>query len=793
MYITRKHFTALMLALLLLLLTLPVMALGEADTAAGQEVLVPNTPIRGMIQLEKRGSVLKSFIESQDPFGYTIHTPIYEDDLLAGAVYEVRAAEDIIGKEGTVWFKANELATTITTTSEGISESELLPLGHYIVTEISAPAGYVLDETRHDVILSASDHSTPVVKIGIQAENEFMRAKVSLVKEKEVVATEEGDNGMWHSSLVNAPGEGFLFGLYNADSIAYPDGSLGSDTLIATGITNKDGELTFCGSFPHGEYYVRELSAPEGWKLDSARYRVSISDEFATDDHEVIFNVETPIHNEIIHAEVRIAKTDITGSAYLPGALIEVRDSDGKIICRDYTGEDGYLPAFPAVPGTYTFREVLAPEGYELCTSEMSFTVNEHGEVTGQTAIADDYTRFFLLKIDSFHKPLSGIEFGLFREDGTLQASAVSDENGLVTFEKIPYGTYTIEETKPLSGYLKNFTKVPITIDGTFVNPDEPIATLENCLTEILIRKVDQNNTALAGAKVGLFDEDDQLVMTAISDAEGLIRFTGMNHGKYTIREIVAPDGYLLSHEVIHVTIDEGYTNSDTPIATITNQRKKVMYIKVDTSGAPLPGVEFSLYNASTMEKVETVVSDQNGVFTFSQFDYGDWIIRETEAPAGYCRMEDIRLHVGDDWTEPQPIMCVNIPDHYEFIKTDSSGVPLAGVKFSLENAGGRVIDTYESDKDGIVRIQNLTPGVYYIKEIETLEGYSLSGEIIKLKIDEFYVVPEEMKRFVNYTVIQTGVNLAVTGIMWVGIGLIVVSGTLGLVRKRRSAKKKIH
>ncbi len=793
MYITRKHFTALMLALLLLLLTLPVTALGEASTTAEQEVLVSNTPIRGMIQLEKRGAVLKGFTESQDPFGYTIHTPIFEDGFLAGAVYEVRAAEDVIGKEGTVWFKANELATTITTTSEGICDSELLPLGHYYVTEVSAPAGYVLDETRYDVVLSASDHSTPVVKIGIRAENKFMRATVSLTKEKEVVSTEEGDNGMWHSSLVNALGEGFVFGLYNADSIAYPSGSLEPDMLIATGITNRDGALTFRGSFPHGEYYVRELSAPEGWKLDSTSHRITITDEFATDDHEVIFNVETPIHNEIIHAEVRIAKTDITGSAYLPGALIEVQDSDGKIICRDYTGEDGFLPAFPAVPGTYTFREVLAPEGYELCTSEMTFTVNEHGEVTGQTAIADDYARFSLLKVDSFHKPLSGVAFGLFREDGTLQASAVSDDNGLVTFEKIPYGTYTIEETKPLSGYLKNFTKIPISIDGSFVNPTEPVATLENCLTEILIRKVDQNNTALSGAKVGLFDEDDQLIMTAISDAEGLIRFTGVAYGKYAIREIAAPEGYLLSHEVIHVTIDEGYTNSDTPIATITNQRKKVMYIKVDTSGAPLPGVEFSLYNASTMEKVETVVSDKNGVFTFSRFDYGDWIIRETAAPAGYCRMEDIRLHVGDDWTEPQPIMCVNIPDHYEFIKVDSSGVPLAGVKFSLENAGGRVIDTYESGKDGIVRIQNLKPGVYYIKEIETLEGYSLSGEIIKLKIDEFYVVPEEMKRFVNYTVIQTGVNLAVTGVMWVGVGLIVVSGTLGLVRKRRAAKKKIH
>ena len=100
-----------------------------------------------------------------------------------------------------------------------------------------------------------------------------------------------------------------------------------------------------------------------------------------------------------------------------------------------------------------------------------------------------------------------------------------------------------------------------------------------------------------------------------------------------------------------------------------------------------MSGIVFSLYKASTMEKVETAVSNQDGVFTFSQFDYGDWIIREDAAPNGYCRMEDIRIHVGDDWTEPKPIMCVNIPNHYEFIKTDSSGVPLAGAKFTVEDA----------------------------------------------------------------------------------------------------------
>lgn len=222
--------------------------------------------------------------------------------------------------------------------------------------------------------------------------------------------------------------------------------------------------------------------------------------------------------------------------------------------------------------------------------------------------------------------------------------------------------------------------------------------------------------------------------MTAVSDAEGLVHFEGAAVGKYTIRELAAPDGYLLSKDVIHVTIDEGYTNNDVPLATMVNQLKKITCIKVDTAGTPMSGIVFSLYNASTMEKVETAVSNQDGVFTFSQFDYGDWIIREDAAPNGYCRMEDIRIHVGDDWTEPKPIMCVNIPNHYEFIKTDSSGVPLAGAKFTVEDASDRIIGTYESGEDGIVSIRDLTPGEYFIKEIETLEGYSVSGEVIRVK-----------------------------------------------------------
>ena len=87
--------------------------------------------------------------------------------------------------------------------------------------------------------------------------------------------------------------------------------------------------------------------------------------------------------------------------------------------------------------------------------------------------------------------------------------------------------------------------------------------------------------------------------------------------------------------------------------------------------------------------------------------------------------------------------------------------------------------------------ITGLKPGTYIIREIETLKGFTLSGDVIKVKLDEYYVVPKKMKKWINYTTIQTGVNLAVTGIMWAGLALMVISGTVGLVKRQKRRKNK--
>ena len=781
-----KKVSAFLLAVIMLLLCIPI-GMAEETAPEVQDLNVTNTPVQGRISLSKHGLQLKGFETVDDGMGNVVHRPIYKDDYLTGAVFEVRADEDIVGHEGTAWFNQDDVAAVITTTGAANDATGLLPLGRYYVVETSAPYGYVLDDTQYAIHLEAIDDHTPVVQIGIAAENTFLPAEVSLTKEVQVLECLTDEDGQIRQRLSEVPGEGFVFGLYNFSGIEYPDGELPADTLIATGKTDAKGHLTFSGYYPHGEYYIKELSGPAGWSLMKSVILFDILPGDTSYEDELIKVVlDEPILNELIYTPVTLTKTNLGSRLSLPGCWLELSNEDGDVVYSGYTDDHGCITNIMLVPGKYTFREIKAPNGYELSEEVLAFYVSEDGSIWGDTTIADDVTRFCVQKVDEKHEPLAGAEFGLKDAEGKIIMTAVSDDQGYATFDMVPCGEYTIVELTAPSGYLAADVSVPVTVTPTFINPSEPLAVIDNCPNEVLLKKVDQNDAALPGAQFGLFDADGKRVRTATSDEEGMVRFTHVPVGSYTIREVSAPEGYLLSHDVIELKMDADWQNTSEPIAIVKDQLKRIMFLKVDTSGNPVPGVTFNLINAATGEIAETVSSNVDGVFIFTKFGYGDWIVHEATVPDGFIRMEDITFHVGDDWTAPDPVMCVNIPDHYEFLKTDSSGKPMAGVKFSMEDESGENVITLVSGEDGIVRVDDLLPGTYFIKEVETWKGYTLSGEIIKVVVDQHYVIPEQMRKMVNYTVIQTGVNLAVTGIMWVGIALMLGSGVVAIIRKRK-------
>ena len=454
---------------------LPVFV-GQDGDAPGEtyqiDVEVPNEPVKGRILLEKKGPRLTGFEVTADAYGNEAHRPVYEESYLAGAVFELRAAETVTGGDGTVWFEQGELVETLTTASDGPAASGLLPLGRYVLVEIHAPEGYALDDTPHEVTLDASDAYTPVVEVCAELTNEYLPAEITLTKYKETMQAMEDEHGV-RQTVITVPGEGFVFGLYNASDIPYDGGVLPAGTLVASGATDTDGRLVFAGQYPHGEYYVKELQAPEGWKLPAGMFPVSILPEKAQED--AVIRAGLTVHNELICTPVTITKTDITGAAPVPGALIEVRNSRDEIIYRARTDENGELPDILLMPGQYAFREVLAPDGYALNEAVCIFVVDAQGQVSGDTEIRDDWTRFSLRKTDTGGRVLAGVQFALVDSDGNQIMTAETDENGLASFERIPHGRYSVVETQPLPGYLPAGTVAELTVDGQYVNPDAPL------------------------------------------------------------------------------------------------------------------------------------------------------------------------------------------------------------------------------------------------------------------------------------------------------------------------------
>ncbi len=753
---------------------------------------IPNEPVKGRILLDKTGLQLTGYDVQTDPWGNEVHVPVYEDQYLAGAVFEVRADEDVIGKDGTVWYKQGDLADTITTTQQGSDVSKLLPLGKYSLIETQAPRGYFFDPMPIPVELTYKDDHTAVVELRVEVGNDYYPAEITLSKEIDELNIITSGADSIKSILSKEPGEGFVFGLFNRYDMPYANGTLMADTLIATGITNENGELVLGGKYPHGDYYIRELSGPDGWKLSSEMVPVTIGTEYANRKDQVLRVVlDEPIHNELIHTRVTLTKTDITGEKTLPGAVIEVMNATGQVVYRDKTDEHGQIANIPVVPGDYTFREVYAPDGYALSEAVMTFTVEKDGTVIGDTVIRDDYTRFSILKTDQHGNVLPGVTFGLYQQDGTLLMTAITDKNGKATFERVPFGSYEIAEMKPPVGYVASLVRIPVKLDGTWVNPEEPLETVVNVPNYVLVRKTDPDGVPLPGAVFVMHDEYGDCFGRSVTDASGMARFEKMPYGHYYIREEAAPEGYLVNKEVVKVVIDSSYQSKEEPIATIMNQRKRVRFIKVDTSGRRMPDVEFTMYNALTDEVVEVVESNEKGEFIFTKFDFGSWIIRETRCPEGYTPIEDILLEVDETWVEPKAITLVNIPNHYAFQKTDHWYRPLEGVWFTVEDPEGHILQEVCSGEDGMVYISDLVPGRYIIRETDAAEGFTRTEETIELIVDEKYVAPTKPYRLVNYPSIETGVYLTPTTVTWIGAGLMVLAGVIFFISRKKKRKEK--
>ena len=615
---------------------------------------VTNTPVQGTVLLEKTGLQLVRFSDETDSLGNTIMKPVYQDGYLAGATFELRAAEDIVGKEGTVFYRKDDLVEELITSATGAVRSGILPLGRYYLVETAAPEGYVFDTAPYNVTLSAIDKQTAVVEVRVSAANTYLPVRVTLRKEKEILVQTENDDGIVRQVIETVPAEGFVFGLYNASVITYGnDQKLPANTLMATGVTNADGSLVFSGMYPHGEYYLKEIAVPDGWLLSTEKHPVKLTDENRVNGEEMIeVTLDRPILNHLIYTPVTITKTDITGAEKLPGALIEIADQEGFVIYREYTDENGEIPKIPVVPGAYTFKEIYAPSGYALNVAVKSFTVTPDGKVTGDTVIRDDFNKIMLKKTKPNGEVLPGAVFGLFDADNKKIQEAESGSDGLAVFSKIPYGSYTIREISAPHGYHISDEEWHVTIDGTYVNPIDVLATVRNqpALGGIRIVKLDElDRHPIAGVQFDIYEvgpdgQPGDLVATMTTDQNGTAVSPELFSATYFVQEHENPTGYAaeLWSETIPLAMDETVTR------TVTNKpiQGRIRIVKTDSeTGKGLPGAVFTVTRVSGLpshqgdndgEIVAVITSGKDGIAETPLLTWGEYEITETSVPENY-------------------------------------------------------------------------------------------------------------------------------------------------------------
>lgn len=303
-----------------------------------------NTPIKGQIEISKSGELFE--IENET-FNYNGRKS------LEGIVYNIYAEEDIKSADGNyIYYNKGDLVGTMTTDKDGYAISEKLPLGKYIVKEVSTDDEYVLDETEYHIELTEIDNKTAVVYDSLEMTNILKKGKVEITKR----------------DLVNGDV------IPNTILEIYTE----NNELIFTGTTDENGKVVI-DELKVGKYYILEKEAATGYVITDEKVYFEIKD-----NGEI---VKAEMKNKPITGTVEITKQDISTSEPLPNTLIEVYNDKDELVFSGRTDENGKITVEDLRYGKYYFVEKEAPEGYTINPEKMYFEILEDGEVVKCTMV----------------------------------------------------------------------------------------------------------------------------------------------------------------------------------------------------------------------------------------------------------------------------------------------------------------------------------------------------------------------------------------------------------------------
>ncbi|MFE6136245.1 SpaA isopeptide-forming pilin-related protein [Bacillus sp. NPDC057893] len=617
--------------------------------------------------------------------------------LLPGAKF------DVIDKDGKV-------VETIITDGKGEALSKQLPVGTYTLKEVEAPKGYELSSSS------------------VRVDVEVNKVVTVDVLNKKIV---EKVTGQFEIVKVDANDKTKL--LSDAEFEVYKDGEK-IDTLR----TDKTGKVISKKLEP-GKYTLKETKAPQGYKLLKEEIEVVV---------EANKVVQVQVENAKELGSLQVIKKDAESGKVLEGAEFRLKNETGQVVGEaKTTNKDGVVTFENLVPGKYTLEETKAPEGYKAVELKVEVNVVAN-EVAKQEVMNEKVLgQFEIVKVDANDKTkvLSNAEFTVYK-DGKKVAELKTDESGKAMSPQLPLGEYTVKETKAPAGYKLSNKEWKVTIQ----NENEILkieAENEKVLGSLQIIKTDDKDQAkrLAGAEFTLKDAKGYVVKEGITtDESGTVKVDGLVPGEYTLEETKAPEGYELTKQVIHVTVD-GEKVVD---VEVTNSKSLGQFeiIKVDANDKTklLSDAEFEVYKDG--KKVETLQTDKTGKVISRKLEPGKYTLKETKAPQGYKLLkEELEVVVEANKVVEVPVENAKELGSLQVIKKDAeSGKVLEGAEFRLKNETGQVVgEAKTTNKDGVVTFENVVPGKYTLEETKAPEGY----KAVELKVEVNVVANEVVKQ----------------------------------------------
>ena len=551
---------------------------------------------------------------------------------------------------------------------------------------------------------------------------------------------------------------------------------------------------------------------------------------------------------------------EVTG---LPGAVFEItalediytldgtlRYSAGEVVDTITTGEDGPAQSQPLYLGKFQVKETGFPHGMvdtgENITEVELVYAGQEVEITETSTSFYNQRQKALVTLDKvleqeetfgigMNGEITAVTFGLYAKedipaadgsiipaDGLLEIVSV-DENGQAMCKTdLPFGSFYLKELSTDSHYLLNGETFPFTFEygGPSLAVVEIAANDGEAITNELIRgeirglKTDENGTGLSGAVIGLFQSDEteftaeNALATATSAEDGSFSFSDVPFGDWVLKELESPEGFILSDEVIPVTIEE---DGQVVEISLANERiygsLRLTKVDKDYRDNKLTGAEFEVYRDTNGNKeldegdelLGKLEETSTGIYELAHILYGGVFVKETKAPEGFL-LDENAYYV--EITEHGKIYEVENEAGKGFVnaaqtgslrieKTSSDG-KVEGFSFRVTGANG-YDQTFKTDKNGEIHIEGLRVGDYTVSEVS--DGASAS-----------YVLPADKTVTIladKTTVAQMHNELRDTpktgdeSKPWLWMALMGVSaagaatlGVLGYVNKRKKGNK---